>query len=80
MVYKKKENKRKNFLIKALLLAYFAGINTIGFSQESIATEISIDATKTTGSCKPIWSYFGYNEANFTTMKDGKKLIKSLKG
>ncbi len=72
------ENKRKSFLIKTLLFACFASIVTLGFSQESITTEISIDASKTAGIYKPIWSYFGYDEANFTTMKDGKKLLTEL--
>jgi xylan 1,4-beta-xylosidase len=41
-------------------------------------TKINIDITKTTGAYRPIWSYFGYDEANFTTMKDGKKLLTEL--
>ncbi len=40
--------------------------------------DITIDATKTIGKYKPIWSYFGYDEANFTTMKDGRKLLTEL--
>ncbi len=75
MFYKK--NRRSSFLILVLLLACLAGISTISFSQ-AITTEISIDASKTTGPYKPIWSYFGYDEANFTTMKDGKKLLTEL--
>ncbi len=67
-----------NFLTKTLLFACFAGSSNIGFSQQNITTEISIDASKTTGLYKPIWSYFGYDEANFTTMKDGKKLLTEL--
>lgn len=42
------------------------------------AVSITIDAKKTTGSFNPLWSYFGYDEANFTTMKDGKKLLTEL--
>ncbi len=48
-----------------------------GFAPSS-TTDITIDPTKTTGSFKPIWSYFGYDEANYTTMKDGKKLLTEL--
>ena len=40
--------------------------------------KIIIDASKKLGPFKPIWSYFGYDEANFTTMKDGKKLLTEL--
>lgn len=47
------------------------------FAQEQ-QVDIIIDATKTIGEYKPIWSYFGYDEANFTTMKDGRKLLTEL--
>ncbi len=47
------------------------------FAQEQ-KVDITIDATKTVGKYKPIWSYFGYDEANFTTMKDGRKLLTEL--
>lgn len=39
---------------------------------------IVIDAKKNTGPFVPLWSYFGYDEANYTTMKDGKKLLAEL--
>jgi len=45
---------------------------------QSDTVSIVIDAKKTTGSFTPLWSYFGYDEANFTTMKDGKKLLTEL--
>ena len=31
-----------------------------------------------TGPLKPIWSWFGYDEPNYTYMKDGKKLLSEL--
>ena len=39
---------------------------------------ITIDTKNTGDTFKPIWSYFGYDEANYTTMKDGKKLLTEL--
>ncbi len=39
---------------------------------------ITIDTKNTGDTFKPIWSYFGYDEANYTTMKDGKKLLIEL--
>jgi xylan 1,4-beta-xylosidase len=39
---------------------------------------ITIDTKNTRDTFKPIWSYFGYDEANYTTMKDGKKLLTEL--
>src|SRR4051794_30610814 len=39
------------------------------------ATFIQVDLTKKTSEkIKPIWAWFGYDEANYTYMKDGKKL------
>jgi xylan 1,4-beta-xylosidase len=39
---------------------------------------ILVDANKTIGTMHPFWSYFGYDEPNYTYMPDGKKLLKEL--
>jgi xylan 1,4-beta-xylosidase len=39
---------------------------------------ISVDLAKPVGEYKPIYAWFGYDEANYTTMKDGKKLLREL--
>ena len=39
---------------------------------------IQVDASKSLGPLKPVWSYFGYDEPNYTYMKDGKKLLSEL--
>jgi xylan 1,4-beta-xylosidase len=39
---------------------------------------IRIDAGKTKGDMRPVWRYFGYDEPNYTYMKDGKKLLSQL--
>ncbi|AXY72527.1 beta-xylosidase [Paraflavitalea soli] len=39
---------------------------------------IRADLTKTTGDMKPVWAWFGYDEPNYTYMKDGKKLLSEL--
>jgi xylan 1,4-beta-xylosidase len=39
---------------------------------------IRVDAARPTGPLKPVWSYFGYDEPNYTYMKDGKKLLTEL--
>lgn len=62
-----------------LFFLYLSLTNGIGFAQ-SYTTTISINSEKVIGTYKPIWSYFGYDEANFTTMKDGKKLLSELAG
>src|SRR5258708_26251211 len=39
---------------------------------------VSVDRAKAVGHYKPIYSWFGYDEANFTTGRDGKKLLREL--
>jgi xylan 1,4-beta-xylosidase len=39
---------------------------------------IHVDLTKTVGSYTPIYSWFGYDESNYTTMKYGKQLLGEL--
>lgn len=37
--------------------------------------KIQIDAQTVVGEMKPFWSYWGYDEPNYTTRKDGQKLL-----
>jgi len=39
---------------------------------------ISVDLAKTVGPYKPIYSWFGYDEGNYTTMTHGKELLGEL--
>jgi len=39
---------------------------------------IQVDMNKDMGPLRPVWSYFGYDEPNYTYMKDGKKLLSEL--
>ena len=39
---------------------------------------IQVDATKSVGEMKPFWRFFGADEPNYATMKDGRKLIAEL--
>ena len=39
---------------------------------------IRVDAATPVGEMRPFWSYFGYDEPNFTTQKDGQKLLTEL--
>ena len=39
---------------------------------------INVDLTKEKGPIKPIWAWFGYDEPNYTYMKDGKKLLTEI--
>ena len=42
------------------------------------AVSITVDLGRTVGPYKPIYSWFGYDEANYTTMRHGTELLKEL--
>src|SRR4051812_219519 len=44
----------------------------------SFPVAIEVDAAKPIGELKPIWRFFGADEPNYATMKDGKKLLAEL--
>lgn len=46
------------------------------YSAEPVA--IQVDFNKKKGPMKPIWAFFGYDEPNYTYMKDGKKLLTEI--
>jgi xylan 1,4-beta-xylosidase len=60
--------------ISALLVASFA----TGQAPQSIPVSISVNLAKPNGSYKPITSWFGYDESNYTTMKYGRQLLGEL--
>ena len=39
---------------------------------------IDVNLAKPVGPYKPIYSWFGYDEGNYTTMKDGQRLLREL--
>jgi xylan 1,4-beta-xylosidase len=39
---------------------------------------IRVDLNASAGPLKPVWSFFGYDEPNYTYMKDGRKLLSEL--
>jgi xylan 1,4-beta-xylosidase len=39
---------------------------------------IAVDFTQPKGPMQPMWAYFGYDEPNYTYMKDGQKLLTEL--
>lgn len=63
-----------NFGKFALLL--LAVVNQ-AFSQEN-AVNIDIDRAVEVGEMRPFWAWFGYDEPNYTTRENGKKLLSEL--
>jgi xylan 1,4-beta-xylosidase len=78
------------FKIFRSLIMFVAGILVLslqlftikGFAQENVLRDetanICIDLNKTIGPMYPAWAWFGYDEPNYTYMKDGKKLLSEI--
>jgi len=62
---------RSNATIIALVAAALAAL-----AQNEV--RIEVDASNSQGSYKPVWAFFGYDEPNYTYMKDGRKLLSEL--
>ena len=58
----------------ASLIVIFQFSAMRSFSQASI----QVDFTKSKGPMYPAWAWFGYDEPNYTYMKDGKKLLTEI--
>ncbi len=62
-------------------LAFVACLVAVPFwtapAQEAAVT-IRVDAAQPLGPMTPMWAFFGYDEPNYTYMKDGKKLLSEL--
>jgi xylan 1,4-beta-xylosidase len=67
-----------------LVLVAFAMNSFWGFAQttapQTSATPatIVVDLNKEVGDMYPMWAWFGYDEPNYTYMKDGKKLLSHI--
>ncbi len=67
---------RKTYKIRLLfVICIFFQIS--GFAQTE-PVEIHVDADKTIGEMNPMWAWWGYDEPNYTYMKDGKKLLTDI--
>ena len=61
-----------------LLIATTSGRAEPAVTAAAFPVNIQVDAAKSTGELKPIWRYFGADEPNYATMKDGQKLLGQL--
>jgi xylan 1,4-beta-xylosidase len=64
-----------NFITRLSIFLFL--IHQTVFAQE-LPVAIRVDASKETGKMKPFWAYFGYDEPNYTYMKDGQKLLTEI--
>lgn len=70
-------SKPVNAIVFRIWVFFFLSAS-VGYSQTETPIAIGVDITKKTGPMRPIWAWFGYDEPNYTYMKDGKKLLSEL--
>jgi len=63
--------------MKLIFTVFLLGLYLLGNCQNK-PISIQVDLTKEKGPMKPIWAWFGYDEPNYTYMKDGKKLLSEI--
>lgn len=64
--------------MKHFALILLAGLITVNLFAQNPEVTIDIDINKQKGDLKHEWAWFGYDEPNYTYMKDGKKLLTEL--
>jgi len=63
----------KNIPFTSILILWFC--YTSGWGQKATLT---VDFNQEIGPMQPAWAWFGYDEPNYTYMKDGKKLLTEI--
>jgi xylan 1,4-beta-xylosidase len=61
-----------------LLLALTGPSALAAAPQDAFPVSIRVNASKPVGEMKPIWRFFGADEPNYATMKDGRRLLSEL--
>lgn len=64
--------------LASMAFAALAAIPGPAIALGPIPVAIRIDAAQTLGPLTPAWRFFGYDECNFTYMKDGRQLLAEL--
>ncbi len=62
----------------SILATIFVAARPVAAETNSFPVSITVNADKTLGELKPIWRFFGADEPNYATMKNGEKLITEL--
>ncbi|MDN4500838.1 hypothetical protein QX776_00335 [Alteromonadaceae bacterium BrNp21-10] len=69
-------------LINKQVVTTFIWLITTGFvalaQAESFPVNINVDAKQTLEKVNPVWRFFGADEANYATMKDGRTTLSTL--
>ena len=64
--------------MRSVIMAMLAWLACGPALAQGSSVTISVDLGKKLGAYKPVYAWFGYDEANFTTGRDGKNLLREL--
>jgi xylan 1,4-beta-xylosidase len=64
--------------MRFVIVGFLAVLACSVSSAQAQPATITVDLNHKLGPYKPIYSWFGYDEANYTTGRDGKKLLREL--
>lgn len=67
--------------MKKMLILFLLSMPSLMVATAQLAHDtafIQVDAAKVIAPMKPVWAWFGYDEPNYTYMKDGKKLLSEI--
>lgn len=73
------ESRLNSIVVVAALLAVGPGAPTVRAGEPRLVA-VTVDATRSTGALPPVWRFFGADEPNYATMRDGRKLLAGLGG
>src|SRR5215468_94730 len=79
-----KRHRAAAFIMPLCFALYQLAFAASTFSASAVGTNdsfpvlIQVDASQSKGELHPIWRFFGADEPNYATMKNGKKLISEL--
>jgi xylan 1,4-beta-xylosidase len=68
----------RSLLLSLGLISSLALAGEAPSSNASQSVTITVDAARVTGNLAPVWRFFGADEPNYATMKDGRKLLTAL--
>ncbi len=69
--------KRAPLLVPAVLLMNVESCS-IAYAQAPAGVSIRVDATAPGTPLEPVWAFYGYDEANYTTTPEGEELLRTL--
>ncbi|WP_018618400.1 GH39 family glycosyl hydrolase [Spirosoma luteum] len=78
MMQKKTKPRLKALILSGWAISLLAPNATLAQTTPPQPVTIEVDLNQDKGPLDPIWAWFGYDEPNYTYMKDGKKLLTEI--